>query len=111
MTEHEGISIKLVLFLVEEFSTVDSTYELAREALPVTANGQIYDAITNSICDDALYNVIERLPDSLSSLVEEISRRNPAELSLFVRELYETWVEKGKPPCGDTRGDPYVYLI
>ena len=104
MSHNEGVSIKLVMLLIEEFSTVDSLYQESRLSLPVTATSEVYDAIANSVCEDALYNVQERLPDSLGEILLEMNQRNPKDLQTFVRELYDTWSEKGKPGRGDYLG-------
>ena len=97
MIDHEGISLKLTSHLVEEFVIVDVLYQESRDLLPVTTNSAVYDAIANSICDEAYYNVMERLPETLTKLVKEITDRDPSILQRFTRELYDAWVLKGRP--------------
>lgn len=111
MFENEGISIKVVAYLLEEFSTVDALYEPARQSLPVTADSKVYDVIADNICRDSADNVMDRLPEGLSKLVVEMVERDPAVAHDFVRNLYNLWVDKGKPPCGDKTGIPVDYLL
>lgn len=110
MIEHDGISVKFVGILIEEFSAIDALYAPAREALPIITQSEVYDSIANNICDEALFNAKERMPNSLSSLVEEIDSRGTEELSRFVRELYNVWVDNGKPACGDDTEIRFFYF-
>lgn len=110
MIEHDGISVKFVGILIEEFSSIDALYAPAREALPIITHSEVYDSIANNICDEALFNAKERMPNPLTSLVEEIDNRNSDELSHFVRELYDVWVDNGRPPCGDYTEIRFFYF-